>query len=559
MGLRILIIGGYGTFGSRLAQLLNEAEGLTLVIGGRSLRAATAFCESLAPGAPTEPLAFDRDGDVRALLHNARADLVIDAAGPFQNYGDNPYRIARAAIEAGIHYIDLADGSNFVREIVSLDELAKSHGVFALAGLSTCPALTGAVVHRLAADLESVDVIHAGIAPSPFAGVGSNVIRAIAAYAGRPIKLWREGRVRVGYGLIDTKRYVISPPGDLPLACRTFSLVEVPDLRLFGESWPYAKTVWVGAGPVPGSLHALVRCLARFVKWRVVKSLAPYARFMFRAVNKLRWGEHRGGMFVSVVGRRIDGRVVERSWHLVAERDDGPWIPAMAAAALVRRLARGVAIEPGARPATDEIPLEEFEPMFGTRQIFCGERRELEGGSQSLYHRVLNNAFSRLPPALVELHADKSTFIASGTATVRRGRGLIARLLATVFGFPASAESVGVKVNIERNDVGELWTREFDGKRFSSWQFQGRRADENLLCERFGPFTFGLALVVDGRQLRYVVRGWQFLGVPLPRWLAPHGNTHEFEDEGQFNFHVEIRAPLIGLIVSYVGCLSPCQ
>jgi uncharacterized protein YbjT (DUF2867 family) len=36
MAERILILGGYGTFGGRLAQLLAGEEGLTLVVAGRS-------------------------------------------------------------------------------------------------------------------------------------------------------------------------------------------------------------------------------------------------------------------------------------------------------------------------------------------------------------------------------------------------------------------------------------------------------------------------------------------------------------------------------------------
>ena len=41
--LRVLIVGGYGTFGGRLARLLADEPRLTLLIAGRSLRAASAF------------------------------------------------------------------------------------------------------------------------------------------------------------------------------------------------------------------------------------------------------------------------------------------------------------------------------------------------------------------------------------------------------------------------------------------------------------------------------------------------------------------------------------
>jgi len=38
MTLTILIVGGYGTFGGRLAQLLAEQAELTLIIAGRAFR-----------------------------------------------------------------------------------------------------------------------------------------------------------------------------------------------------------------------------------------------------------------------------------------------------------------------------------------------------------------------------------------------------------------------------------------------------------------------------------------------------------------------------------------
>lgn len=47
--LRVLIIGGYGTFGGRIATLLADEPGLTLLIAGRSGAKAAAFRASLAP------------------------------------------------------------------------------------------------------------------------------------------------------------------------------------------------------------------------------------------------------------------------------------------------------------------------------------------------------------------------------------------------------------------------------------------------------------------------------------------------------------------------------
>ena len=185
---RILILGGYGTFGGRLAQLLADEDRLTLVIGGRSQAKAAAFCVSLQSKAMAVPLAFDRDREIEPQLREIAPDMVVDASGPFQSYGGDPYRVVKAAIALGIDYLDLADSSAFVKGIAQFDAAARGRGIFVLAGVSSFPVLTAAVIRRLAPGMARIDAVTGGIAPSPYANVGLNVVRAIASYAGRPMR-----------------------------------------------------------------------------------------------------------------------------------------------------------------------------------------------------------------------------------------------------------------------------------------------------------------------------------------------------------------------------------
>jgi len=77
------------------------------------------------------------------------------------------------------------------------------------------------------------------------------------------------------------------------------------------------------------------------------------------------------------------------------------------------------------------------------------------------------------------------------------------------------------------------------------------------LNERFGPFTFGLALVVKSGKLYLIVRNWSFLGIRLPTLLVPNGDTYEYDDNGRFCFNVENKHRFTGLIVRYTGWLEP--
>ena len=556
MRLRVLVIGGYGTFGGRLARLLAGEAGLTLIIAGRSLRKAEAFCAGLPAQATLIPAAFDRDGDADAQLAALAPDIVVDASGPFQAYGD-PYGVVRAAIARGSDYLDLADGSQFVKGIVALDAAAGERGVFALAGVSSVPVLTAAVVRRLSRDMTRVDAVRAGIAPSPFAGLGLNVVRAIASYCGKPIELTRDGRRTVAYGLTESQHFTIAPPGRLPLGSRRFSLVDAPDLWMLPELWPSLRDVWTGAGTAPEIMLRMLNLCAWAVRLKLLPSLDPFARLMHWASNRLRWGARRGGMFVEVSGEAKGGRVT-RAWHMVAEGDDGPFIPAMGCAAIIRRCLAGKPPPPGARPAARDLELEDYEISFAQRAIRCGVREQTAvTAALPLYRRLLGEAYDALPAPLQAMHDLKDDMSAEGAATVTRGSGLLARLAAAIVGFPQAGENVPVRVDFSNENGRERWIRTFARRAFHSTQEQGRGRFEWLVCERFGPLCAGMALVRDGAKLRLIVRRWSVFGVPLPLWLAPRGDSYEYAENGRFHFHVEIAHPFTGLIVGYRGWLVP--
>jgi hypothetical protein len=554
--MKILILGGYGTFGGRLARMLAGDASVTLLIAGRSLEKAQAFCERLAPGASRTALRFDRDGDALAQIRAVNPDLVVDASGPFQCYGDDPYRIIKACLVQGVDYLDLADGSDFVKGVAQFDREARERDVFILSGVSSLPVLSAAVVRRLAQGLATLDTITGGIAPSPYARVGLNVIRAIASYSGKRLALIRGGRPSSGVAMTESLRYTISPPGRLPLRNIRFSLVDVPDLQVLPALWPGLESLWMGAGPVPEILHRMLNGLAWLVRLRLLPSLLPFSFLIHRVSNRVRWGEHRGGMFVSITGIDVRGVSVTRSWHLLAEGDDGPFIPSMACQAIVERCLAARRPAAGARTATGEVELEDYEALFARRTIYTGTRTSDPASAQPLYQRILGDAWHALPAPLRAMHQCASPQVAAGQADVLRGRHPLARAVAFAVGFPVAGHQVPVQVLFTPEAGGERWTRTFAGRSFTSFQSAGRGRSAHLLRERFGPLTFDLALVLDGGKLRLVVRRWSLWGMPLPRFLAPSGDCHESAIDDRFHFNVEIRHRLIGLIVGYRGWLE---
>jgi hypothetical protein len=418
--------------------------------------------------------------------------------------------------------------------------------------------LTAAVTRRLASGMTRLVSVSGGIAPSPHARVGLNVIRAIASYAGRPVKLLRDGCWTVGYGLIDSKRYVVAPPGRLPLRPRRFSLVDVPDLQVLPDLWPDLRAVWMGAGPVPEIWHRALSVFAWIVRLNLAPALSPLAGLMHRTMRWLTFGEHRGGMFIAVEGVGSGGEKIERSWHMLAEGDDGPLIPSMACEAIIRRALDGKIPAAGARPAIRDVELEDYEALFARRRIATGAWPSQAGDRGALYRRVLGDAWDELPAPLQVMHSVDGMRLARGKGSVERGTGVLSGLLARLFGFPPSAQDVAVTVEFRAEGDGERWQRTFGESAFASIQEPGRGRNERLLCERFGPFCFAMALVTDGAELHLVLRGWSFAGVPLPLALGPRSVAYETVEDGRFRFHVEIAHRMTGLIVRYRGWLVPC-
>ncbi len=311
----------------------------------------------------------------------------------------------------------------------------------------------------------------------------------------------------------------------------------------------------MGAGPVPEVLHKILNVLAKIRARIGLPSLAPLSGLFYSVLNLMKFGEHRGGMYVKAQGLR-HGKETAQSWHLLAEGDDGPYIPSVAIEAIIRKLLTGKQPGFGARPATNALEIADYVTLFENRSIYSGFRQQLPA-TAPLYRQVLGDAFDTLPKQVQHLHNSVATRKWVGQAKVRRGRGLLSKLIGAIIGFPKTADMVPVSVVLSPENGGERWTRNFGGKEFSSLQKLGTGKNNYLITERFGMVVVALDLVIKKDRLYLVPRRWSLLGIPLPTALLPGGQSFETQRSGRFNFDVEITVPLIGLIAAYQGELEP--
>jgi hypothetical protein len=349
---RILIIGGAGEFGQRLARRLSAA-GHHLLIGGRSLERASAYAARLPIA---EGISIDRERGAGMVIARLRPALVIDAAGPFQG---SDYRVAEACIAMHIPYLDLADGREFVRDFGKLDKAAKAAGVPLISGASSVPALSGAVVRALAEGLGDVDSVDMWIATSNRASAGESVARSILSYVGKPLRLWRDGGWQTGHGWQDLGRVSAELPGKAPVRGRWVANADIPDLDLLPAMLPGRPAVRFRAGTELAIEMWALWLLSWPVRWGWIGSLerfAPLFMPLYRAL--LRFGSDRSAMQVEL----RTGEATRR-WTLIAEQGNGPEIPTMAAELLAEEMLAG-RVAPGARHAGGELTLAQFAPLF---------------------------------------------------------------------------------------------------------------------------------------------------------------------------------------------------
>jgi Saccharopine dehydrogenase NADP binding domain len=355
--MRVVVIGGYGNFGARVCRGLAGSPSIEVIAAGRHPDAGR--------GDPkVQHAQLDHSArDFPAALKHLAPGLVIHCAGPFQS---QDYRVALAAMAARAHYLDLADGRQFVSHFSHhVHPAARAAQRIAISGASSVPALSSAVVDSLIARLPQIEEIQIAIAPGQRAPRGEATIAAVLGYAGLPFK-WRSGGAwRDAWGWQELKRMRF-----YGLGARWAAACDVPDLELFPKRYPGVRTMEFRASLEVGAQQFALWLAALLRRRGVPLPIERWAKPLARIASWMNvFGGHLGGMLVSVTGMRPDGSRARIEWHLTADAQDGPEIPCMAAILLARKLAQGGVAEPGAFPCMGFLALPEFETEFARWRV----------------------------------------------------------------------------------------------------------------------------------------------------------------------------------------------
>ena len=350
---RVLIIGGYGNFGSFIARMLAKEDNIQLIIAGRSEAKATVFSSSLEAKNKAEATIVDINHKLSESLVSIKPDVVIHTSGPFQ---EQSYHVAEACIKQGCHYVDLADARAFVIGITELDARAKEKNVLVCSGASSVPCLTAAIIDKYKGEFHKLEEVEYAIATAQLTNRGLATILAVLSYAGKSFTTLIDGKMQNVYGWLGLKfckfwRLNLRPLGNC----------DVPDLGIFPKRYPDLKTIRFRAGLELKILHLVLVVLSWLVRIKIITSIQPLSKILLRVsflFDPL--GKDNSGFYMNLSGVDEGGNDKKINFDLVAHHGDGLCIPSVPAIIMAKKLANGDITKTGATPCLDLITLDEY-------------------------------------------------------------------------------------------------------------------------------------------------------------------------------------------------------
>ena len=349
---KVLILGGYGNFGKRIATALVKAD-VPVVIAGRSeakaMQLAVEIRQAVAE-ASIEIAIFDVNERLAEQLDKIAPKVVINTCGPFQLCD---YSVAKTCIQHGVNYIDLADGREFVTGITSLDAMASEAGVLVVSGASTVPGLSSAVLEKYKDEFSEIDSLVYGISPGQKANRGLATTKAIMTYVGKPLKPFAGNDKAYGWQGIYRQRYPV-------LGKRWMANCEVPDLDLLPERYGI-KSIRFSAGMELGFMHLGIWFMSWLVRVGLPLNLPRRSTLLLKMSNWFDvFGTPDGGMHMNIRGKDKQGKPKQLQWFVIAKEGDGPQIPTIPAIILAKKLVVETLTDTGAKPCVGLVLLDDY-------------------------------------------------------------------------------------------------------------------------------------------------------------------------------------------------------
>jgi len=361
---RILVLGASGQFGLRLCRRLAQLDGFHLLLGGRDerrLKVAQRQLRDVKPDAPIDTVTWDIGvPGLPDLLRSHKINLVIHLAGPFQG---QDYTVAQACLQAGVAYIDMADGRDFVANFSTLDTAARKKGIPLITGAGTLPAVSSAIVDGMLEKVSQLRSIDYGIAAGVKSGLGLATLKAVLSYCGKPYSVINNGMRVTIFGLGRPRHHDFPPP----INRRYVVDCDIPDHALFPARYTTLNQMDFGSCiDVPG-LAGMLSLMSVCVRKGLVKDWNDLSSLIHPAMRAMKFlGSRHSGFFMRLEGKSPQGDPKRMLLEILARDGSGLEIPVTPVILLVKKMLRGDLLPAGAYPCMGLFSLAELNQELST-------------------------------------------------------------------------------------------------------------------------------------------------------------------------------------------------
>lgn len=172
--MKIVVLGGCGDMGSFAVRDIAAHSDAEIVIADYRVDAAKKLADELGPRASARFVDATKEDSLVEVLRGA--DAAVGCIGPFYKFAAP---MARAAVKAGVNYVDICDDYGPIPEVLALDEEARKAGITVITGLGWTPGITNLMARDGASQLDEVDAIHVAWAGGAADSQGLAVIKHV--------------------------------------------------------------------------------------------------------------------------------------------------------------------------------------------------------------------------------------------------------------------------------------------------------------------------------------------------------------------------------------------
>jgi len=348
---KIMIIGGYGNFGSYISRVLGKERNAQLLIAGRNPEKAEKFIAGLEAVNKPEAIYCDINKSVNEIIHRHKPTVVIHTSGPFQG---QDYNVVETCIENQSNYIDLADARAYVDGISQFNDEAKARNILICSGASSVPGLSSAVIEKFMGEFKALESVEYAIATAHLTNQGLATTSGVLGYAGKPFKTLIDGVNKKIYGWQD-----IHCKHFWKLNKRLLGNCDIPDLAIFPKRYPQIKTIRFQAALELKFLHILLYSASWLVRFHLLHKLSLFSHFLLKLSHLFdRFGTNDAGFYMELKGQSDKGKLQTLRFDLIARAGDGLYIPCIPAILLARDIIKSRPPLVGATPCVGLIDLD---------------------------------------------------------------------------------------------------------------------------------------------------------------------------------------------------------